>query len=90
MQTNTSIAPASAGDENRARSATSDRASGMTHGLRFADRSQHALAGVRGMGRIAAMFSAALLLAFGAAGVGAQNAAQDAIDRGLLLRQQQE
>jgi hypothetical protein len=42
------------------------------------------------MGRIAAMFSAALLLAFGAAGVGAQNAAQDAIDRGLLLRQQQE
>ena len=41
-------------------------------------------------GRIAAIFSAALLLAFGAAGVGAQNAAQDAIDRGLLLRQQQE
>ena len=49
-----------------------------------------ALSSVRGLSRIAALCAAALLLASGATGVGAQNAAQDAIDRSLLLRQQQE
>ena len=47
------------------------------------------LSSVRGLTRVAALCSAALLFASGATGVGAQNAAQDAIDRGLLLRQQQ-
>jgi hypothetical protein len=42
------------------------------------------------MRRIAAVSSATLLLALGATGVAAQNTAQDAIDRGRLLRQQQE
>ena len=48
------------------------------------------LSSVRGLSRIATLCAAALLLASGATGVGAQNAAQDAIDRSLLLRQQQE
>ena len=45
---------------------------------------------VRRTKRIAAMMSAAVLLVLFGADVGAQNAGQNAIDRNLLLRQQQQ
>jgi hypothetical protein len=82
MQPITSIVLATAGHENVARSAPSDC-------FRFPKRSPHTLWRLRALGWVAAG-SAATLLAFAAAGVGAQNAAQNAIDRSLLLRQQQE
>jgi hypothetical protein len=82
MQRITSIELATAGDASDARAAP-------YHCLRFANRSPYLSWSARGIGRIAAVSSAALL-AFAAASVSAQNAAQNAIDRSLLLRQQQE
>src|SRR4029453_7474972 len=58
--------------------------------FKSANRSPHLSRTGCGMTRITAISSAALLRAFGAASVTAQNAAQNAIDRSLLLRQQQE
>ena len=82
MQPITSIALANSGDENGARSVPSDC-------FRFAERSPYTFWSVRALRRMAAV-SAATLLAFAAPSVGAQNAGQNAIDRSLLLRQQQE
>ena len=90
MQPTTSIGPANAGDEIGAQSAPSNLATRITQGVRSADGFPYALSHVRSLRRIAAFSSVALLLACGATGVGAQNAAQDAIERSLLLRQQQE
>jgi hypothetical protein len=90
MQPTNSIAPVNVRDANGAQSAPSNLATWITQGLRSADGFPYALSSGRGLRRIAAFSSVALALACGAAGVGAQDAAQDAIDRGLLLRQQQE
>lgn len=90
MQPTTSIAPVNVRDANAVRSAPSNLTAWITQGLRSADGFPYALSSVRGLRRIAAFSTVALALACGAAGAGAQDAAQDAIDRGLLLRQQQE
>jgi hypothetical protein len=81
MQPITSIALALAGDENKVRSAPTDCCG-------FAERSPYTFRRDRALRQIAAV-SVATLLAFAATGVAAQNAAQNAIDRNLLLRQQQ-
>jgi len=77
------------GDANEARSQMGDRTTGIAQGIRFSECFPSTLRNLRGM-RFAAVFCAALLLVSGAAAVGAQNTAQDLIDRNLLLRQQQE
>ena len=83
MEPLSSIALATAGDETGVRSAPSNS-------FKFADRSPYAFWRVRGLRRIASILAAALLLAFAAGGVVAQNAGQNAIDRSMLLRQQQQ
>ena len=90
MQTTTSTRPANAGDEIGAPSAPSNLATGLAQALRSAAGFPYAPSRVRGLRRIATFSSVALLLTCGAAHVSAQNTAQDAIDRSLLLRQQQE
>ena len=80
MQLHTPPLPANAGHDNGVRFASCDRATAL----------MRARSNVRVIGPIAAISVAALLLAFSAAGVHAQNAAQDAINQNLLLRQQQE
>jgi hypothetical protein len=82
MQPISSIAPATARDATEAHVAP-------YRWLRIANGSPFLSWSTRGIRRMAAMSSAALL-AFAVANVNAQNAAQNAIDRSLLLRQQQE
>ena len=82
MQPITSIQLATAGDAKEARAAP-------FHCFRFANISAYPWWSARGIGRVAAVSSAALL-AFAAASVSAQDVGQNAIDRNLLLRQQQE
>ena len=82
MQPITSIEPATAGAAKEARAAP-------FHCFRFANISPYPWWSARGIRRLAAV-SSAVLLAFAAASVSAQNAGQNAIDRSLLLRQQQD
>jgi hypothetical protein len=90
MQRHASIAFANAGDENQARSELNDRTATVTQGSGCTQRFPHTLSSLHKMKRIAAVTSAAVLLIVVGVDVRAQNAAQDAIDRNLLLRQQQE
>jgi hypothetical protein len=90
MQPTTSIVPENVRNANGARCAPSNLATWITRGLRSANGFPYALSRGRGFRRITAFSSVALVLACGAAGAGAQNAAQEAIDSSLLLRQQQE
>jgi hypothetical protein len=79
MRPSTSIELATAGNASKPRPA-------LNHCFKFANHSQYLPLSARGVKRIAALCSAAVLLGFATASTSAQNA----IDRSLLLRQQQE